>query len=100
MKKQLVIRILGAGVPVYDVAYGEIRDGQFTPLDPKRLTPDVLDCIIPSDFFGTQAYIHALHLRDLIACVVPYVDGISLYPNFIVLSLVDDYGTEKEENEE
>ena len=41
MKKQLIIRLLGANLPVYDVAYGEIRDGQFTPLDPACLTLDV-----------------------------------------------------------
>lgn len=100
MKKQLIIRILGASLPVYDVAYGEIRDGHFVPLDPGCLTPDVLDCIVLSDFLGTQAYVQASHLRELIACAMPYVDGISFYPNFIVLSFVDDYGTEKEENEE
>ena len=100
MKKQLIIRILGAGIPVYDVAYGEIRDGQFAPLDPAYLSSDILDCIVPSDFLGTQAYVQASHLRELIACAMPYVEGISFYPNFIVLSLVNDYGTEKEENKE
>lgn len=100
MKKQLIIRILSSGVPVYDVVYGEIRDGQFVSLDPAHLTPDVLNCIIPSDLLGTQAYVQASHLRELIACAVPYVDGISFYPNFIVLSLVDDYGTEEEEDKE
>lgn len=100
MRKQLIIRILGAGIPVYDVAYGEIRDGQFVSLDPAHLTSEILDCIVPSDLLGTQAYVQASHLRELIACAMPYVDGISFYPNFIVLSLVDDYGTEKEENED
>lgn len=100
MKKQLIIRILGAGIPVYDVAYGEVRDGQFVSLDSARLTSDVLDCIVLSDFLGTQAYVQASHLRELIACAMPYVDEISFYPNFIVLSLIDDYGTKKKENEE
>lgn len=99
MKKQLIIRILGAGIPVYDVAYGEIRDGQFTPLDPGDLTPDILNRIVPSDFLGTQAYIHADHLHELIARLVDRVDGISFYPNFIVFSFVDGYGTEKKEDE-
>lgn len=100
MKKQLIIRILGAGIPVYDVAYGEIRDGQFVSLDPACLTSEVLDCIVLSDVLGTRAYVQASHLRELIACAMPYVDEISFYPNFIVLSLVDDYGTEEKENEE
>jgi len=100
MKKQLIIRILGAGIPVYDAAYGEIHDGQFTPVDPANLSPDILDCIVLSDFLGTQAYVQASHLRELIACAMPYVDGISLYPNFIVLSFADNYGTEKKEDKE
>jgi len=100
MEKKLVIRILGAGIPVYDVAYGEIRDGQFTPLDPKDLTPDILNRIVPSDFLGTQAYVHAEHLCELTACLMPHVDGISLHPNFIVFSFVDGYGTEKKKDEE
>lgn len=100
MKKQLIIRILGAGIPAYDVAYGEIRDGQFVSLDPADLTSEVLDCIVSSDLLGTRAYVQASHLRELIACAMPYVDEISFYPNFIVLSFVDDYGTEKKENEE
>nr|DAI54477.1 MAG TPA: hypothetical protein [Microviridae sp.] len=100
MKKQLIIRILAAGIPVYDVAYGEIRDGQFTPTDLVDLPADILDCIVLSDFLGTQAYVQASHLRELIACAVPYADEVSFYPNFIVLSFVDGYGTEKKEDEE
>lgn len=99
MKKQLIIRILGAGIPVYDVAFGEIRDGQFAPLDPSDLSPDILDYIVLSDLLGTQAYVQSFQLRELIACAMPYVDEVSFYPNFIVLSFVDDYGTEKKENE-
>lgn len=100
MKKQLIIRILGAGIPVYDVAFGEIRDGQFAPLDFDGLFPDILDCIVLSGLLGTQAYVQSSHLRELIACAMPYVDEVSFYPNFIVLSFADDYGTEKKENEE
>jgi len=99
MKKQLIIRIFGAGIPVYDVAFGEIRDGQFTPLDSGDLSLDILDCIVLSDLLGTHAYVQASRLRELIACVMPYVDEVSFYPNFIVLSFTDDYGTEKKENE-
>lgn len=100
MKKQLVIRILGAGIPVYDVAYGEIRDGQFVLLDPKDLTPDILNRIVPSDFLGTRAYVHAEHLYELVARLIPHVDGISFCSNFIVFSFADGYGTEKKEDEE
>lgn len=99
MKKQLIIRIFGAGIPVYDVAYGEISDGQFVPLDPAHLCPDIFGCIVLSDLLGTQAYVQASRLRELIACAMPYVDEVSFYPNFIVLSFADDYGTEKKENE-
>lgn len=99
MKKQLIIRILGAGIPVYDVAYGEICDGQFTSLDPKNLTSDILSRIVLSDLLGTQAYVHAKDLLDLIALSIPYVDGISFYPNFIVLSFFDGYGTEEKKDE-
>ena len=99
MKKQLIIRILGAGIPVYDVAFGEIRDGQFAPLGFDGLSLDILDCVVLSGLLGTQAYVQASHLRELIACAMPYVDEISFYPNFIVLSFTDDYGTEKKENE-
>lgn len=100
MKKQLIIRIVGAGIPVYDVAYGEIRDGQFVPLNPSDLPSDILHCIVVSDFLGTQAYVRASHLLELITCATSHVDGISFYPNFIVLSFADDHGTKKEKNKE
>lgn len=100
MKKQLIIRILGAGLPVYDVTFGEIRDGQFAPLDLGDLPPNILSCVILSSLLGTQAYVQSSRLRELIARAIPYVDEVSFYPNFIVLSFADDYGTEKEENEE
>lgn len=100
MKKQLIIRILGAGIPVYDVVYGEVRDGQFTPCSFVDLSADILDCIVLSDFLGTLAYVQASHLRELIACAMPYVDEISFYSNFIVLSFVDDYGPEKKKDKE
>lgn len=99
MKKQLIIRILGAGIPVYDVTFGEICDGQFAPLDLNGLSPDILDCIVLSDLLGTRAYVQSSRLRELIVCAMPYVGEVSFYPNFIVLSFDDDYGTEKEENE-
>lgn len=99
MKKQLIIRILGAGIPVYDVTYGEIRDGRFTPTDFVGLSADILDCIVLSGLLGTQAYVQASHLRELIACAMPCVDEVSFYPNFIVLSFVDGYGTEEKKDE-
>lgn len=99
MKKQLIIRIFNAGIPVYDVAFGEIRDGQFAPLDLGGLTPDILNCVVLSDLLGTQAYVRSSHLRELIVCAMPYVAEVSFYPNFIVLSFADDYGTEKKEDE-
>jgi len=99
MKKQLIIRILGAGIPVFDVDFGGIRDGQFTPLDFGGLSPDILDRIVLSGLLGTRAYVQSSHLRELIACVMPYVEGISFYPSFIVFSFTDDYGTEKKEDE-
>ena len=99
MKKQLIIRILDAGIPVYGIAFGEIRDGQFVPLDPGDLSPDILDCVVLSNLLGTQAYVESSRLRELIACAMPYVGEVSFYPNFIVLSFADDYGTEKKEDE-
>lgn len=100
MNKQLIIRIFGAGIPVYDVAFGKIRDGQFVPLDFSGLSPDILDCIVLSGLLGTQAYVQSSHLRELISCAMPYVDNVSFYPNFIVLSFTEEYGTEEKEDEE
>lgn len=99
MKKQLIIRIFNAGIPVYDVAFGEIRDGQFVPLDLSGLAPDILNCVVLSDLLGTQAYVRSSRLRKLIAYAMPYVAEVSFYPNFIVFSFADDYGTEKKKDE-
>ena len=95
--KQIVIRSIAPGLPVFDFSYGEITDGQFHSFDVSDLSIDLLPFIQISNLLGTQAYICGSNLRDFFACAIPYVSDIAYYDRFIVLSLNPDYGTEKEE---
>ena len=61
---QIIIRILGAGIPVFDFTIGEVVEGQF------KVADDLKDCVARSlstiaeyitfdTLLGTQAYVTA-----------------------------------------
>lgn len=97
--KQIIVRMLCPGIPVYDFAYGEIVDNQFRPLDVKDLPGEVLECVTVSDLLGTQAYIHVSSLLRLVKLLVPCASEFRYYDHFLVFEMNPGYGTQ-EENEE
>ena len=101
---QIVIRILGAGIPVYDFTVGEIVDGQF------KVVPNFKDCVtrrFPAiaeyvtfdTLLGTDAYIASANLGKVARLIIshPHFFGMRFYPNFVVFSLDDDEPTKEKD---
>lgn len=93
--RQVVIRILGSQLPVFDVVYGEISEGHFVPCDVDLLPSNIRSCIHVSDLLGTQAYVECSKLATLFRALfdndVNNDVEVAFYPNFIVFT-VPDYG--------
>ena len=101
---QIIIRILGAGIPVFDFVAGEVVEGQF------KVFNDLEDCVVrklPSiskyvtfdTLLGTQAYIASANLGKVVRLVTrhPQFAGMRFYPNFIVFMLNDDEPTKEKD---
>lgn len=101
---QIIIRILGAGIPVFDFVAGETAEGQF------NVFKDLEDCVIrkiPSiskyvtfdTLLGTQAYVASANLGKVVRLVTkhPHFAGMRFYPNFIVFMLNDDEPTKEKD---
>lgn len=95
--KQIVIRILGPQLTVFDFAFGEIIDGRFVLLDVNSLPPDVLACVCVSDLLGAQAFVEASKLAGLFKVLLDFGCEVSFYPNFIVFSYSDHEKSQKTE---
>lgn len=95
--KQIVIRILGPQLPVFDFAYGEISEGHFVHLDVNDLPVEVLSLVHVSDLLGTQAYIESSNLTLLFNVLYDFKPEVSFYPNFIVITLPDHEKSQKTE---
>lgn len=87
--KQIVIRILGPQLPVFDFVYGEISKGQFVPHDVDSLPLTIRSCVHVSDLLGTQAYVEVSKLGDLFKVLLDFFPEVSFYPNFIVFTSPD-----------
>ena len=87
--KQIVIRILGPQLRVFDFAYGEISEGSFVPLDVNDLPVDVSSLVHVDSILGTQAYVEDSNLADLFKVLLDFDPVISIYPNFIVFTFAD-----------
>lgn len=94
--KQIIIRLIAPGIPVFDFCFGEITDEQFHPLDVNDLPSEYLRFVETSDLLGTQAFIRSCNLRNFLEFVIPNVSDIGYYDRFIILTLNSDYGTEEE----
>lgn len=101
---QLIIRILGAGIPVFDFTAGEIADGQFKPFTELQATieqrfPAIVDLVVFDDLLGTQAYLKPYSLGALTALVTahPNFAGMQFYPNFLVFNLEDHVKTKEKD---
>lgn len=93
---QIIIRILSAGIPVFDFTAGEIADGQFKPFAELQATieqrfPAIVDLVAFNDLLGTQAYLKPYSLGALTTLVTahPNFAGMQFYPNFLVFNLED-----------
>lgn len=101
---QIIIRILGAGIPVFDFVAGKIVDGQFKAFEDLRPNLEKFDSRLTSvihfdSLLGTQAYVDAAHLHVAVSCIAsnPHFAGMQFYPNFIVFNFNRDEQT-KEKN--
>lgn len=101
---QIVIRILGAGIPVFDFTAGEIVEGQFKPFTElqsaiERHLPALADLVAFDDLLGTQAYLKPYSLGAAVALITahPRFAGMQFYPNFIIFNL-EDYAETKEKD--
>lgn len=101
---QIIIRILGAGIPVFDFTIGEVVKGQFKTVD------DLKDCVAQkfpklaayvtfNTLLGTQAYVTATDLGEITKIVAnhPHFGGMQFYPNFIVFN-INQYVETKEKD--
>lgn len=91
---QIVIRILGAGIPVFDFTAGEIVEGQFKPFTELQATieqrfPPLAGLVSFDDLLGTQAYLKPYSLGAATALITahPNFAGMQFYPNFIIFNL-------------
>lgn len=101
---QIIVRILGAGIPVFDFTAGEIADGQFKPFTELQATieqrfPAIVGLVAFDDLLGTQAYLKPHSLGALTALVTahPNFAGMQFYPNFLVFNLEDHVETKEKD---
>lgn len=101
---QIIIRILGAGLPVFDFVTGQIVDGQFKALeDPQpyleKIDERLTSAIRFEPLLGTQAFVDSTHLHVVVSFLTasPYFTGMQFYPNFLVFNFDCDEQA-KEEN--
>ena len=101
---QIIIRILGAGIPVFDFLAGEIVDGQFKAFEDLRPNLANVDTRLASvihfdSLLGTQAYVDAAHLHVVVSYIAssPRFVSMQFYPNFIVFNLDCDEQTKEKD---
>lgn len=101
---QIIIRILGAGIPVFDFTAGEIADGQFKPFTELQATIErhfsaLAGLVAFDDLLGTQAYLKPGTLGALTALITAHPDfaGMQFYPNFLVFNLKDHVETKEKD---
>ena len=101
---QIIIRILGAGIPVFDFVAGEIVKGQFEVFNVLedcviRKLPSISKYVTFDTLLGTQAYIASDNLGEVVRLVTrhPHFAGMRFYPNFIVFMLNEDEPTKEKD---
>lgn len=103
---QIIIRILGAGIPVFDFVAGEVVEGQFKAFSNPDfrdriadISPALESLVSFDDLLGTQAYLKPYSLGAATALITahPRFAGMQFYPNFIIFNLEDYVETKKED---
>lgn len=95
---QVVVRILAPQVSVFDFAFGQIVDGQFTPLDCGVLPENILKHIHLSNLLGTAAFLESTQLSALASALLDAGCDMTFYPSFIVFNLPEGYVSKEEKN--
>lgn len=103
---QIIIRILGAGIPVFDFVAGEVNEGQFKAFSGSDLhdhivktLPALENLVVFDDLLGTQAYLKPYSLGSATAFITahPRFSGMQFYPNFIVFNIEDHVETKEKD---
>lgn len=101
---QIIVRILGAGVPVYDFTVGEVVEGQFKTVDDLKACvaqrfSELAAYVTFDTLLGTQAYVTAAGLGEVTKIIAnhPHFGGMQFYPNFIVFN-INQYVETKEKD--
>lgn len=101
---QIIIRILGAGIPVFDFTIGEVVEGQFKTADDLKdwvaqRFSTVVKYVTFDTLLGTRAYVTAANLDKVVKVIAnhPYFDGMQFYPNFIVFNINQHVETKEED---
>lgn len=101
---QIIIRILGSGIPVFDFTIGEVVEGQFKIVDNfedfvTRRLPAIAEFVTFDTLLGTQAYITSANLGKVTKFITnhPHFAGMLFYPNFVVFNLNDDEPTKEKD---
>lgn len=95
---QVLIRILGPQLAVFDFIYGQIVDGSFQTKDVCALPCDITDHVQVSDLLGTQAFVKADQLNSVTAALLESGAAMALYPNFLAFTLPENYVPKKEKD--
>lgn len=101
---QIVFRLLGPGIPVFDFIAGEIVDGQFKPFEDlcgslDALIPGLSNLVHFDDLLGTRAYVKSQSLGAAIALITAHPDFACMrfFPNFLVFEF-SGHGKTKEKD--
>lgn len=99
---QIIIRILGAGIPVFDFTIGEVVEGQFKAVDDlkgyvTRKLSTIVEYVTFDTVLGTQAYITSANLGKVTKFIAnhPRFAGMQFYPNFVIFNLNNDEPTKE-----
>lgn len=92
MKTQLIVRILGPRIPVYDVIAGTIGDdGSFRPCDMTQIHAPFLSSVTLDPLLGTQAYVKSSDLITLFRDIMDVVEDVYFFPDMIIFNLKVKY---------
>lgn len=101
---QIIVRILGAGIPVFDFTIGEVVEGQFKTVDNledcvTRKFSTIAEYVVFDTLLGTQAYITSANLGKVVRFITnhPHFAGMQFYPNFVVFNLNNDEPTKEKD---
>lgn len=102
--KQLVFRIFDPKIPIIQVIFGHIVDGEFK-VDTENLHSRLcsilgsgIDFVRFDEYFNNTPFIKSSDFSEVFSRAILAADRVEFLPGFLVLTLnPDNYGTPKEE---